>query len=359
MDALIAQAIKLTTALRKTSVAWKPDEPHAQPYYAFDTATSSWVPKTPSPDAVAAHGITHLAIYTWNIDFMLPHAEPRMRAALAHLDTLTSTHANTTTAAVIFLQECTPGDLATIAAAPWVRARHHLTDVDASNWATAHYGTVALVDARLTPAAAFRVHYAQTRMDRDALFVDVVLSSSSSSLSSSSPSSSTDHDGGKSTTTGRRKVVRLCNTHLESLALDPPFRPPQMRLVARHLRAEGVHAGLAAGDFNAVQPADRTLHSEGGNGLRDAYLELGGQEDAEAGYTWGQQAATALRAQFGCSRMDKVYLCGGARPVRLERFGAEVLVEGEEEGREIVGLGFERPWITDHLGVMAEVEIVP
>lgn len=45
MEALIAQAIQDTTALRKTSVPWEPDQVHGQSYYAFDTTN---IPGTPS-----------------------------------------------------------------------------------------------------------------------------------------------------------------------------------------------------------------------------------------------------------------------------------------------------------------------
>lgn len=344
MDAIVAQAIKDTGSSRKTSVPWSPDQPHAQACHRFDPATSSWTARIPSPTNTAKGPdddgrIANIALYTWNIDFMLPFADARMRPALAHLDTLTRRHPPTT-ASVVFLQECVPSDLATIAATPWVRERYQLTDLDSTNWATTQYGTVTLVDARLPIVSAFRVHYSQTRMDRDALFVDVALALAPAPGTAS-------------------RKIRLCNSHLESLALDPAFRPPQMRLIARFLREneEHVHAALAAGDFNAIQPFDRVLHVD--HRLKDAYLELGGREDAAQGFTWGQQAATKLREQFGCSRMDKVYFCGGVELVRFERFGADVLTEGEQEGKQIVALGFEKPWVTDHLGVMAEVQVLP
>ncbi|RSM02343.1 hypothetical protein CEP52_008048 [Fusarium oligoseptatum] len=318
MEALFGQAMKDSATLRKSEVPWKDDEPSAQSYYAFDPATSAWVVKTPSDETVGNDGIDGIALYSWNIDFMLPFAEARMKPALAHLGGLVGSNA-TNLATVIFLQECTPSDLATIAATPWIQERFNLTDLDATNWATNHYGTVTLIDSRLSITGAFRVHYSKTRMDRDAFFVDVSV------------------DG---------KTVRLCNTHLESMVFNPPYRPPQMQLV---------HAGLAAGDFNAIQPFDRTLHTD--NNLKDAFLELGGKEDTEEGYTWGQQAATKLREQFGCSRMDKVYFCGGADVVKFERFGQDVLTEGEDESSRIVALGFEKAWVTDHLGIRAEVKI--
>ncbi|RSL47251.1 hypothetical protein CEP54_013493 [Fusarium duplospermum] len=327
MEALFGQAMKDSATLRKGEVPWKDDEPFAQSYYAFDSETSAWVVKTPS-DETGNGKIDGIALYSWNIDFMLPFAEARMKPALAYLGSLVGSNP-TNLAPVIFLQECTPSDLATIAATPWIRERFHLTDLDATNWATNHYGTVTLIDSRLPITAVFRVHYSKTRMDRDAFFVDVSVEG---------------------------KTVRLCNTHLESMVFNPPYRPPQMQLVAKFLHEEKVHAGLAAGDFNAIQPFDRTLHTD--NDLKDAFLELGGKEDTEEGYTWGQQAATKLREQFGCSRMDKVYFCGGADVVKFERFGEDVLTDGDDESSQIVALGFEKAWVTDHLGIRAEVKII-
>lgn len=339
MDAIVAQAIKDTGAARKSSVPWSLDEPYHQAYHAFDPATSSWIPKSPLTTNTAAipgesSSVTNIALYTWNIDFMLPFAEARMTPALKYLEALTKSNPPTT-ASVIFLQECVPSDLITIAATPWVRERYHLTDLDSTNWATTHYGTVTLVDARLPITAAFRVHFSKTRMERDAFFIDVAMGSFN----------------------GKTNKIRLCNSHLESLALEPPFRPPQMELIARYLHEDGVYAGLTAGDFNSVQNFDRTLHVD--NDLKDAYLEMGGEEDDDSGFTWGQQAATKLREQFGCSRMDKVYYCGGVKLLKFERFGEDVLVEGDEEGKQTVALGFEKPWVTDHLGVMAEVQVLP
>ena len=134
-------------------------------------------------------------------------------------------------------------------------------------------------------------------MDRDALFVDVGMWGGKGG----------DDDD---TAAAAEKTIRLCNTHLESLALDPPFRPPQVAVFASYMRggsseagaaaAATPHGAVAAGDFNAIQDFDRTLHAD--NGLRDAFLELGGREDDPASYTWGQQAATELRERFGCSR---------------------------------------------------------
>ncbi|KAI0180935.1 Endonuclease/exonuclease/phosphatase [Hypoxylon sp. FL1284] len=345
MDAIIQAAIRQNDEAAKpeSAVPWKPDEPHAQPFYTYDGAKQAWEAAEckPAAEAAGARGVARLALFSWNIDFMLPCARERMDAALEHLGGLVSQLAPDT-AAVIFLQECVASDLQTIGEKPWVREKFHATDVDPSNWAT-RYGTTTLVDRRLDLTACFRVHYRQTRMQRDAFFVDVAVV-----------------PGGDISSSNKKKTIRLCNTHLESLALSPPLRPAQMQLAASYMRAAGVDGALAAGDFNAIQPSDRGLHAA--NGLRDAYLERGGREDADGGCTWGQQAATTLRDRFGCSRMDKVYLTAGdGDPLRLQdfrTFGADVQVAEPALRERIVGLGFEKPWITDHLGIVATVEVV-
>jgi tyrosyl-DNA phosphodiesterase 2 len=56
--------------------------------------------------------------------------------------------------------------------------------------------------------------------------------------------------------------------------------------------------------------------------------------------------------------MDKVFFCGGLQCLKFERFGANVELEDDSERRHIVSLGFDRPWITDHLGVVAVFEVV-
>ncbi|KAI1413741.1 Endonuclease/exonuclease/phosphatase [Hypoxylon sp. FL1857] len=334
MEELFKKAVKHNEEMKKSpdSVPWKLDQPHPQPYYTYNGSKQAWESAEPKPRQQAnnAPGIARLALLSWNIDFMLPFAKERMNAALDHLNGLTS-KLPSSTAAVIFLQECLVEDLGTIGEKGWVRDKFNMTDVDDSNWASGYYGTTTLVDRRLDITSCFRVHYEKTGMERDGLFVDVLLGSS------------------------QPKTIRLCNTHLESLALDPPFRPAQMQVVAKYLHADCIGGALAAGDFNAMQPFDRTLHSD--NNLKDAYLELGGKEDSDEGYTWGQQAATSLRRMFGCSRMDKVYFTGNLKLHSFERFGADIQVTGKKEVDEIIALGFEKPWITDHLGIVAEVEV--
>ena len=53
-----------------------------------------------------------------------------------------------------------------------------------------------------------------------------------------------------------------------------------------------------------------------------------------------------------------MYFRGGLRLRGFERFGADVQLEGEDMRAEFRALGFEKPWVTDHLGVMAEFDVV-
>ena len=192
---------------------------------------------------------------------MLPFPDERMHAAVRHLESLVC-HQDPSQATVIYLNECLESDLKLLASDSWIQSNFTVTDLDTKHWQSGHYGTTTLVDRRLPIRSCFRVHYAKTRMERDGLFVDVDI--------------------------GEQRPVRFCNTHLESLALEPPYRPVQLALCSHYLHAEEVHGGVVAGDFNAIQDFDSSLHTE--NKLKDAYLELGGDE--AKGQTWGQQAAT-------------------------------------------------------------------
>ncbi|TKA67633.1 hypothetical protein B0A55_08774 [Friedmanniomyces simplex] len=335
MDELVKQSIAIVEQRKKAAVPWVPDEPHNQPYYRW--LDGEWQATKPGVDSGGAAGEPkpapgRLALYSWNIDFMLPYGDPRMLAAIRHLEQLGSAQASDIPI-IIFFNECLESDLKVITSDAYVRERFHVTDLSRQYWQSGHYGTTTLVDKRLAIQACFRIHYSKTRMERDGLFVDL-------KLGTTQPQKQ------------KQKPLRLCNTHLESLALDPPFRPPQLALCARHMHSPDVHASILAGDLNAIQDFDKHLHSD--NELMDAYLELGGSEDeAEAGHTWGQQAATAQRERFGTCRMDKVLFCGKVTCQSFERFGVDVQIQDEREREEIVRLGFDKPWITDHLGVKA------
>ena len=309
--------IRLIESKRKSNFPWKRQAPFPQPYFGYDEDSKSWQ-EISSQESMGP--VTTFELLSWNIDFMLPFPTERMQVALDHLHSLVSA---SDTPSIIFLNECLVSDLKVIQSQPWIQRDYYITDLDDQYWESGYYGTCTLIPKSMSIKNVFRVHYEATRMERDVLCVDI------------------DSDG---------KVLRICNSHLESLVADPPLRPTQVETAARYMHASDVHAAVVGGDFNAIQPFDRLLHSD--NELKDAYLEMGGKEDAEEGYTWGQMAAVNQRKMFGCSRMDKLFFCGGVKVEGFERFGLGVEVNNEEIEKTLVEAeGMDGGWITDHAGV--------
>lgn len=332
-DPNIQRAISNIAATRKTSFNWIRDRPHRQSYYTYNESQSTWDASDGATNNAlkAAGSFTTLSLLTWNIDFMLPFTSQRMTAALKYLQSVIfeGTGREPRESTIVFLQEMLVSDLKLLQATKWVQDHFHLTDLDSTHWESGYYGTVSLIDKRSSIKDVFRVHYSATKMERDGLFVDLEI------------------DG---------KVIRCCNTHLESLVASPPLRPEQMETAAKHMHDQSVHASVLAGDLNAIQPFDRTLHAD--NGLKDAFIELGGDENSDEGHTWGQQAQTHLREQFGTSRMDKFFYCGGLQVKKLDKIGLDVEVDEEQDRESLRQQGLERGWVTDHLGLKAEFDVL-
>lgn len=127
-----------------------------------------------------------------------------------------------------------------------------------------------------------------------------------------------------------------------------------MEIAGQFLSGEKVAVGVLAGDLNAIQPFDRQLHLEAG--LKDAYLELGGAEDSDDGFTWGYQSRPGTRERFGCSRMDKILYRGDVELKGFERVGMGEMVA--EEYREQIRAARREVWVTDHYGVKGDFELV-
>ncbi|KAJ8110131.1 hypothetical protein OPT61_g6945 [Boeremia exigua] len=304
-------------------------QPKPQTYFAYDPE-KQWVPSPLTHDHFTASKPPYtIRLISWNIDMLVPFGNERMAVALQHLETLVHS-ASTDTAVVIFLQEMTSSDLNLITSSPWIQSRFNVTDKDASSWKISYYGTTILLDARLSIVKVFRVPF-PSKFSRDGLFVDIAVSK---------PPPSAEHTP---------KFLRLCNVHLESLIADPPVRPDQLSIAAEYLHAPDVACALLAGDLNAIEPFDRTLHTE--NNLQDAFLSLGGKEDSDEGYTWGYQVPAEMRKKFGCSRMDKILFCGDVNVKSFDRIGIDVKVPDK------VKQAGEQMWVTDHYGVMGEFEI--
>ncbi|EXJ88333.1 hypothetical protein A1O1_05263 [Capronia coronata CBS 617.96] len=329
MDDGLRRIIELIESKKKPSLPWKRQERYDQPCYSFSPQRASWEEtwpsKVPSAEAISSSKFT---IISWNIDFMLPHPDERMRAALKHLDTQVNSHSSPS---IIMLQEMLQSDLDLIQAQPWVRDEYRMTDIDTKYWESGHYGTCTLIPKVWPVSAVFRVHYEPTVMERDGLFVDLDF--------------------------GCNRTIRICNTHLESLVADPPKRPHQLAEVAKFMHDLSISGSVLGGDLNAIQDFDRSLHTD--NGLQDAYLTLGGKEDSDDGYTWGQMAAVRQREMFGCSRMDKLIFCGQLECEKFERFGLGVEVEEKHVKKALVeDSGLEKGYVTDHAGVKAKFSMI-
>lgn len=310
--------------------------PRKQDYF-YPTKDGSWQSTSTSQVPTVTYSEpaispTAIRLISWNIDILVDFGTERMQAALEHLNSLMeSTPKNV--AVVIFLQEMSVTDLKQIRDSKWINQRFSLTELDGRHWLSPYYGTTALVDRRLKIKNVFRVPFVSI-FERDGLFIDVAISNSQSLGNGD-------------------KVLRLCNAHLESLIADPPVRPVQLKAASKYLHEVDVACALLAGDLNAIQPFDLTLYSE--NGLKDTFLELGGTDGTEEGYTWGQQVPQWMKEKFGSSRMDKILLTGDVLPKKFERIGLDVRVA--EEHRAKMKEAGQDDWATDHYGVMGDFEL--
>ncbi|KAF4215579.1 hypothetical protein CNMCM8980_010585 [Aspergillus fumigatiaffinis] len=334
------------------------DHSNPQPFYHYFNNT--WTPIRSSTDITRnpstsnlhqphTRNIARIRLTTWNIDFQTPLGRERMAAALEYLSHQHSIQPDDETPSIIFLQEMVESDLQLIQESAWIQEKFFITDTSSDHW-RGSYGTTTMIDKQLVVRGVFRVPYSNSRMERDALFVDVDVGPPGA------------EDGG---------ILRLCNTHLESLVSHPPRRPVQLRLASSFMHASGPedegmytpptpHAAILAGDLNAFAPEDGSAPEE--CSLRDAFLVLGGREGSEESFTWGQQVPDWMRERFGCSRMDKVLYCGGVEAKSLRRIGEGVTVtvtfQGDQSESEDEDFSHEEVWVTDHLGLQGEFEIL-
>ncbi|KAL1884514.1 hypothetical protein Plec18167_002104 [Paecilomyces lecythidis] len=352
---------------RKPPTLWQRDIPYPQPFHYFNAIDNEWTVASSSSE-ISNSDVnlnaqrtppSQIRLLTWNIDALVPYAEERMFSALKYLEVLyrdlqeksTSSH---NPPLVIFFQEMLNSDLEQIQETDWIRQNFYVTDLSDEFWESGYYGTTTLVDKRLDVQRVFRVHYKNTRMQRDGLFVDVNVQ---------------PVDGDKPT------VLRLCNTHLESLTSNPPRRPVQLRIASTYMHGSGPpdqestsslstslptpHAALLSGDLNAFAPEDLTAPVE--CGLHDTFLSLGGKDGTDEGYTWGQQVPDEMRKKFGCSRMDKILFCGALKAEKLDRIGEGLkayvgdLFESDSDDSEPMEKDV---WVTDHLGLLGDFTIL-
>jgi tyrosyl-DNA phosphodiesterase 2 len=265
---------------------------------------------------------TSLSIITWNIDFAAPEAARRLTAALDYLryHVFPEHKEGKPPHCLILLQEININAFDTLLAHPWVQEWFKVVPGSPeAGWRRgASYGTVTLVHAPLANSVC--VHFEDSYMARNALVTDITV-------------------GGGAAEYPAPRILRVINTHLESLPLGTRTRISQMCVIGELLKEEGLLGGITCGDMNAIAPSDATLPEQ--NGLSDAWEE-NRREEEEEGTTWGYQPVT----RFPPGRLDKIlYTESDAFDVKEVRR---------------IAVGLKMPageWVSDHYGLACHVGI--
>lgn len=279
---------------------------------------------------------TSIKILTWNVDFMASNVRTRMSAVLNHIqnDVFECPNDEQPEPCCILLQEVEPDSFPEILEHEWIREHFCVVPTKAGAWPSVHYGNVTLVSRTIPVLSARLLRFGDSWMNRHAVLVDLRLDAPDVPEDESG-----GEDGGEDAKSGDSYVtVRVANVHLESLPAGTPLRPGQLAATADLLREEGVHAGIAAGDMNAITPDDTLVHEEAG--LVDAWA--GDNEDADA-LTWGFQPPN----QFPPGRLDKILYTPG-----------ETCAVDEPQR---VGVGLKTlkgQWASDHYGLVASLRVL-
>jgi tyrosyl-DNA phosphodiesterase 2 len=174
------------------------------------------------------------------------------------MSTLLQVIRTTGAADIIFLQEVSREALTARPEDSWVQQNCYISDANASAFGNQKFASISLVPKlwaatdNVLLGTIWRISL-PSRFGRDTLCCDLILNSSSK------------HTSGRSSFR-----IRLLNVHLDSMPINPSFRPPQISIDASYLCAVG--QGIIAGDFNPVLPEDNDLVRT--NDLTDAWVHL-------------------------------------------------------------------------------------
>ena len=280
-----------------------------------------------------------ITLITWNVDAQQHYGDQRLRAALDHLQfhAFPEYNGGQPPPCLILLQEVWRHAFPALLAHPWVQAWFVIAPGSPEEgWpqgARYGYGTVTLIARSLMVVASVCVHFGESEMGRNALVTDVLF-------------------GGAEP---HARVLRVINTHLESLPAGAQRRALQLGFIAQLLRWGGTESvvvgGVVCGDMNAISPSDAMLPEQ--NELVDAWEEqrrLGRSEgevedEDEDGITWGYQPP----CEFPPGRLDKIlYTASDAFEVENIRKLAIGLQMPTPEGR--------MDWVSDHCALICQVE---
>ncbi|KAF7330579.1 hypothetical protein MVEN_02498200 [Mycena venus] len=255
---------------------------------------------------------TTIDLVSWNVSFDTPLCAKRMEAILRHLEKVVfkCRDGEAPEPCVVLLQEVHAiHGLQVLLQDEWVREHFFLTPADTSKWPEgAQYGNVTLVEKSIPVADAHILEFGLSAMQRTGVMVDI-------HLAAPQPH---EYD----------VVLRIINTHLESLPQGNQVRPEQLRLLSKFLKGPGtrLHQGhLVYG-----------MHGERGT-------------RTNGGFTWGEQPVST---DYPAGRFDKIlYLPRkGYRVDEPQRIGVGLKVASE---RVPGGL-----WASDHYGLWTKVHVL-
>lgn len=255
---------------------------------------------------------SELRLITWNVDFSTPNCEARILKILSYIQS--SVLSSPPEPCCILLQELDAKSFRVLLASEWVRKNFVIAPDTTQLWAS-FYGNATLVSRGSVPVhhVVRSMLFWNTNMGRHALFVDIPL---------------------RSAATGETRVVRVANTHLESLVDGTKARPAQLKAIAEMLRSDEVDGGVVGGDMNMIgDTKDQNIHVDAG--LEDACLF----PDEVASHTWGYQPP----CQYPARRLDRVFFTGKG-----------LLVDSVE----VIGKGLRIPngqFASDHCGLSTTI----
>lgn len=185
--------------------------------FIYDDASQTWKPSITPPSFIAGEVFR---VITWSIDFMEPFQPERIVAALVYLQTFLH---DTPEPTVILLQEIMVSSLGRLLTSPWLKANFQISHTRPDRYQT--YFTITLVSGSVGAVSIFLTPLVKTCTGRDGLFVDIPVTHSPTA----------DRNV--------KSVLRICNTHLESLELGNNVRPLQLSQIASLLQTRYKNRG--------------------------------------------------------------------------------------------------------------------
>jgi len=293
--------------------------------HRFSRSRQAWVPTEDPYTVPSINPPDAFRLVTWNVDAFSYNKGLRMRKALdflatAHHPGYFAAPGSLASPTIVLLQEVHIDMFHHITSHPWVRDNFNIVPSSPASWPHgAAYGNVSLISKTIPIQSASIVDFPNSSMGRCLLFVDIILR---------------PHNGDGA------YIVRVGNTHLESMEQGARARRDQVHAIASYLRSE-VDCGLVAGDMNLVAEADRGLEESAG--LRDAHppgVRL---------YTWGDQPP---QTQFPKRRLDKVLFTDrGILDIAPPQWLAKGLTYG-------AGMGT-TAFVSDHIALETRVAVRP